>query len=155
MGGLIFAMFRQVTLTRVVPTLSRRVLTTSFRPYVVKFTRDHEWVDIQGNEATVGITDYAQQQLGEIVFSEVSAEVGSQVEAGEAFGEVESVKSSSELLSPLSGTISEINSLVVENPKILNQAPEGEGWIVKMENFDEENGDLMDEEAYKDYISTL
>ena len=84
----------------------------------------------------MGITDYAQQQLGEIVFSEVSAEVGSQVEAGEAFGEVESVKSSSELLSPLSGTISEINSLVVENPKILNQAPEGEGWIVKMENFD-------------------
>ena len=102
------------------------------------FTKDHEWVDIQGSQASVGITDYAQNQLGEIVYIELP-EVGSTTQAGESFGEVESVKSSAEIKSPISGTVSSVNEQIKETPSLINSGAEkpDKGWLIRLEDFSE------------------
>ena len=120
-----------------------------------KFTKDHEWVSLDGDIATVGITAYAQEQLGDVVFVEVP-ESGRQVAQGDDAAVVESVKAASEVYAPVSGEIVEGNEALNDNPALVNEAPDSEGWFFRMKltNSDELDG-LMDEAAYADYVKEL
>lgn len=121
----------------------------------VLFTKDHEWVRVEGNEAVIGITDYAQNALGDVVFVEVP-EAGRELESGDEAGVVESVKAASEVYSPLSGEVVEGNSALEDEPSLVNSDPMGDGWFFKMTIADErELEDLMDEDAYSDYCEGL
>lgn len=126
-------------------------------PNDLKYTEEHEWIKIEGNMATVGITDYAQGELGELVFVEVET-VGENIAMGEVFGTVEAVKTTSDLYMPVSGTITEFNPQLDENegddPTLINSDPYGAGWIVKIELSDlEELGALMDVAAYEALVA--
>ena len=115
----------------------------------VKYTEDHEWIRVEGAIGTVGITDHAQEQLGDVVFVELP-EVGSKVAKGDASGVVESVKAASEIYAPVSGEIVEINEALVDAPQTVNSDPTGAGWFYKIRLSDPgELGGLMDEDAYK------
>lgn len=119
------------------------------------FTDEHEWLDVTGDEATVGITDYAQSQLGDIVFVEVP-EAGKDVKKGEDAAVVESVKAASDVYAPLDGTITEGNAALGDDPSLVNTDPEGEGWFFKLTLADKSQLDgLMNEGAYKDFIASL
>jgi glycine cleavage system H protein len=121
----------------------------------VKFTEDHEWVSIDGDTATIGITAYAQEQLGDVVFVEVP-EVGKQVEQGGDAAVVESVKAASEIFAPLSGEVTEGNAVLEDEPSTINADAEGKGWIFKMTIADASQLDtLMDADAYKTYVAGL
>lgn len=100
-------------------------------PGNLRYTKDHEWVNLNGNIATVGITDFAQSELGDIVFVEVET-VGKSLGAGEVFGTVEAVKTVSDLFLPVAGTINELNSTLAASPELVNTDPYGEGWMIKM-----------------------
>ena len=116
------------------------------------YTQSHEWVRIEGDIGTLGITDYAQKQLGEIVYLELP-EVGHIYNADEEFGTVESVKAVSELFTPLSGEVTEINKTAVAEPGIVNDDPFGDGWLVRLKlSSDEEIGSLMSAEEYAEYV---
>ena len=118
----------------------------------LKYTKDHEWIQIEGNDALIGITDYAQSELGDIVFVEIET-IGDDLEKEEIFGSVEAVKTVSDLFIPLSGKIIEINEALEDNPELVNNDPYGEGWIIKMEIKDlSEIEDLLDADSYKDLI---
>jgi glycine cleavage system H protein len=119
------------------------------------FTKDHEWIRVEGQVATVGITEYAQGQLGDIVFVEVPA-AGKQLKAGGEAAVVESVKAASEVYAPVSGTVKEGNGALPDAPETVNQDPQGKGWFFKMElaNPKELDG-LMNEAAYKKYLEEL
>ena len=120
-----------------------------------RYTKDHEWVRLDGEIATVGITDHAQQQLGELVFVELP-ELEREVAAGEACAVVESVKAASDVYSPLAGRIAEINETIVEGPDIVNNDAEGEGWFFRLELDDVESfEELMDQDAYDEFLETL
>ena len=120
-----------------------------------RFTKDHEWVRLDGDIATVGITDHAQEQLGELVFIELP-ELERDVTAGEACAVVESVKAASDVYAPLTGRIAEINETIVEDPAIVNSDAEGEGWFFRMELDDTATfEELMDQDAYDEYLETL
>lgn len=101
-------------------------------PENLKYTKDHEWVAIDGNTATIGITHYAQHELGDIVYVDINS-VGKKLAAEEIFGTVEAVKTVSDLFLPVSGTITEVNPALEANPELVNSDPYGEGWMVKME----------------------
>jgi len=119
------------------------------------FTDEHEWIDVDGDEATVGITDYAQGQLGDIVFVELPEE-GKLLAQGDDAAVVESVKAASDVYAPISGTISEGNSVLEEDPSLVNSDPEGDGWFFKMTLADKSELDaLMDEAAYKNFVAGL
>ena len=119
------------------------------------FTEDHEWVRVEGDTATIGITQYAAEQLGDVVFVELPA-VGKQVAKGTEAAVVESVKAAGEINAPVSGTVSEVNGALEGAPETVNEAPEGDGWIIKMTIPDRgELESLMDEAAYKAFIATL
>ncbi|MEQ9144125.1 MAG: glycine cleavage system protein GcvH [Parvibaculaceae bacterium] len=121
----------------------------------LKFTEDHEWVSIDGDIATVGITDYAQGQLGDVVFVELP-EVGRDVSKGDEAAVVESVKAASEVYAPLGGEIVEVNSALDEAPATVNEDAMGAGWFVKMKLSDASELDgLMDEAAYKSFVEGL
>lgn len=122
-------------------------------PAELKYTKTHEWVKVEGGVGTVGVSDFAQQELGDIVFVE-APEVGLTVNAGTQMGSVESVKAVSELNAPVSGNVSEVNTILAERPELLNKDCYGEGWIVKITLSDpsEVNG-LMDAAAYGKYIA--
>jgi len=121
-------------------------------PENLKYTTEHEWIRVQGNTAWVGITDFAQHELGEIVFVEVET-LGENIHAGEVFGTVEAVKTVSELFLPISGEILEFNKELENKPELLNDDPYGEGWMVKVELSNPAEIDaLMDAEAYKALI---
>jgi len=121
-------------------------------PEELHYTQSHEWVRIDGDVGTIGITDYAQKELGEIVYLEMP-EVGHVFNADEEFGTVESVKAVSELFTPLSGEIVEINKAAIAEPGIVNDDPFGDGWLIKMKlSTDEEVGKLMSAEAYSAYV---
>ena len=121
----------------------------------MKFTEDHEWVLVKGNEATVGITDYAQKQLGDIVFVE-GPKLGNAVESGDEAGVVESVKAASEIYTPISGTILIVNKALEDNPSLLNSAPETDGWIFKLTDINPEDlNNLMDLSSYETFLETL
>jgi glycine cleavage system H protein len=119
------------------------------------FTKDHEWIDVSGTSATVGITDYAQGQLGDVVFVELP-DVGRVVEAGKEAAVVESVKAASEVYAPVSGIVTEANGALADTPDLVNTAPEGEGWFFRLtlSNPAELEG-LMDEGAYKAFVDSL
>ena len=119
------------------------------------FTKEHEWVRVDGDTATVGISDHAQEQLGDIVFAEVP-ETGKRLSKGQEAAVVESVKAASDVYSPVSGEVLDGNSKVADDPSIVNSDPEGEGWFfkLKLDNPGELDG-LMDEAAYRDWVKTL
>jgi len=119
----------------------------------LKFTKDHEWVRIEGDVAVVGITDFAQQQLGDVVFVELP-DVGRALESGKDAAVVESVKAASEVYAPIDGTVTEVNPALVDDPSTVNTDPEGAGWFFKLKVSDPAQFDgLMDEAAYKTLIA--
>ena len=121
-------------------------------PEDLKYTREHEWARVEGERATVGITDYAQEALGDIVYVDLPA-AGTAVSAGERFGEVESTKSVSDIYSPVSGTIVERNDDLDKSPEIINSDPYGRGWLVVVQVGDPSELDgLMDAEAYSSLV---
>jgi glycine cleavage system H protein len=119
------------------------------------FTKDHEWIDVDGTAATVGITDYAQSQLGDIVFVEVPAS-GAKVTKGSDAAVVESVKAASDVYAPVSGTVTEGNAALEGEPALVNTAPEGDGWFFKLTLDDAGELDgLMDQAAYNSFVAGL
>ena len=126
-------------------------------PKDLKYTNDHEWVRIEGDFAIVGITDFAQKELGEIVFVEIDT-LGDEVSKDDVFGTVEAVKTTSDLMSPLSGEVVEFNPELDEdegdNPGMINKDPFGKGWVIKLKYSDAgEIDDLLDAEAYENLIA--
>jgi glycine cleavage system H protein len=121
-------------------------------PANLKYTKDHEWIKIEGDTATVGITDFAQKELGDIVYVEVDT-VGETMQIEEVFGTVEAVKTVSDLFLPLSGEIIEFNDQLESEPEIVNADPYNEGWMIKIKISDiSEIDQLMDHEAYKELV---
>ena len=121
----------------------------------MKFTKDHEWVDLQGDVALVGITAYAANALGDVVFVEVP-DVGKVIKKGDGFAVVESVKAASDVYAPVSGEVLDANTELSNSPDVVNAAPEGAGWIAKLKLSDPSELDaLMDRAAYEDYLATL
>jgi len=122
-------------------------------PDDLKYTKDHEWARNEGNRVRVGITDYAQNELGDIVFVEF-VEKGTMVAKGDSVGTVESVKAVSDIYAPLSGTIAEINDALEDSPELVNQDPYGKAWMVTIEVEDQSELDaLMDAQTYDDYVA--
>jgi len=120
-------------------------------PEDLLYGRSHEWVRSDGDAVVVGITDYAQDQLGEVVFVELP-EVGTGVDAGDELGTLESVKAVSEFLAPVAGEVLEINDRLEDEPNLVNQDPYGDGWLVKMSGSAETGDDLLDAEAYQEFL---
>lgn len=117
-------------------------------PTDLNYTADHEWIKLEGDVATVGVTDYAQSELGDIVFVEVETE-GEELDAEEVFGTIEAVKTVSDLFLPVAGEILEFNSALEDDPSLINNDPYGDGWIIKIKVGDTNDFDtLMDSEAY-------
>lgn len=121
-------------------------------PEGLKYTKEHEWVLVEDHTATVGITEYAQQELGDIVYVELP-EVGEKIVKDDPFGAVESVKAVSDIYAPISGTVLEINDALPESPETINEDPYGDGWMIKVEMSDkDELKDLMNAEEYEEYV---
>ena len=119
------------------------------------FTREHEWIRVEGDTATIGISNHAQEQLGDIVFAEVP-EAGRRLSKGEEAAVVESVKAASDVYAPVTGEVIEGNPAVTDDPSLINSDPEGEGWFFKLKLSDTSELDgLMDEAAYRDWVKTL
>ena len=118
-------------------------------PQELQYTRSHEWVRTEGDTATVGITDYAQDELGDIVFVELP-DVGATFDAGDSFGTVESVKAVSDLYAPIGGEVVEVNEALDDNPEKINEDPYGEGWIIRLRVSDE--GDLLSASEYEQFL---
>jgi glycine cleavage system H protein len=116
------------------------------------YTKDHEWISVQDNIGTIGITDYAQHELGDVVYVDLP-EVGDTFEANEPFGSVESVKAVSEVFCPVSGEIVEVNSKLEENPEIINQSPHDKAWMIKVRLTDpNELKELLSAQEYEEYL---
>lgn len=121
-------------------------------PQNLKYTKDHEWIRVEGDIATIGITDFAQSELGDIVYVEIETE-GETLEQEEVFGSVEAVKTVSDLFMPVSGEIIEFNSNLEANPELVNTDPYGDGWMIKVKVSDSNQiGELLDAEAYKSIV---
>jgi len=121
-------------------------------PEELKYTEEHEWVLVEEDVVTIGITDFAQEQLGDVVFVELP-EAGDEVEAGKSFGVVESVKAVSDIYAPVSGEIVEVNDELPEEPETINSSPYDDGWLIKIKLSDpSELDDLMDADAYQEFI---
>ncbi|HXN26784.1 MAG TPA: glycine cleavage system protein GcvH [Candidatus Acidoferrales bacterium] len=122
-------------------------------PADYRYTKDHEWIKVQGEVATIGITDYAQQELGDVVFVDVP-KVGAKLAPGKSFGSVESVKAVSEIYSPVSGEVTETNPLLTDTPEKINTDPHNTAWLIKLKLADpKEVAGLMDAAAYQAYIA--
>jgi glycine cleavage system H protein len=122
---------------------------------IMRYSKEHEWVKVDGDTATIGITRYAAEQLGDVVYVELP-ETGRKVKKGDGAAVVESVKAASDVYSPVSGEVTETNTALSDNPQTVNEAPEAGGWFMKLKlsNRSELDG-LLDEEGYRDYIDTL
>lgn len=121
-------------------------------PAELKYTKDHEWVKIEGNIATIGITDFAQGELGDIVFVDVDS-VDDELSAGDVFGSVEAVKTVSDLFLPISGTVAEFNADLEDQPELLNSDPYGKGWIIKLNIGDAaDTSELLSSEQYQESL---
>jgi glycine cleavage system H protein len=118
-----------------------------------RYSETHEWVAVEGGVATVGITDFAQSQLGDVVFLELPRK-GQKLTAGAAFGVIESVKAASDLYAPLQGTVVEVNERLAQNPELVNSDPLGEGWLIKVESEGGLPESLLDEAAYQRLAET-
>ena len=122
-------------------------------PSNLRYTKDHEWIKLDGNVATIGITDYAQKELGDIVYIEVET-IGKALKAGDVFGTVEAVKTVSDLFLPVDGTITELNAALANSPESVNSDPYGEGWMVKMTvNNPADVEALMDSTTYETQVA--
>jgi len=122
-------------------------------PAGLKYSKEHEWVATEEEVATIGITDYAQEQLGEIVYVELPA-VGDKISKDDAFGVVESVKAVSDIYAPVSGTVVEVNQELPESPEMINEDPYGDGWLVKVKVSDtSELDDLLDNDEYEEMVA--
>ena len=120
-----------------------------------RYTSDHEWIRIDGDVATIGISDYAQEQLGDVVYVELP-EIGKMLEKGAEAAVVESVKAASEILAPLAGEVIEVNAVLDNEPGTVNESPEGDGWFMKFRVTNADDlGSLMDADAYKAFLATL
>ena len=118
----------------------------------LKYTKDHEWIKVEGNVATIGITDYAQGELGDIVYVEIEA-LDEELQKEEIFGSVEAVKTVSDLFIPVSGKITHVNDSLEDNPELINEDPYNKGWIIKMEiQTPSELDELLDADSYQDLI---
>jgi len=118
----------------------------------LRYTQDHEWIRAEGGTATIGITDFAAKQLGDVVFVELP-EVGRTLAAGDSFGTVESVKAASEVFAPVAGEVAEVNEALASDPELVNQDPTGEGWFIKLKLADAGAVEgLMDQAAYDAFI---
>jgi len=121
-------------------------------PSELKYTKDHEWVKVEGSEALIGITDFAQRELGDIVYVDINS-VGSEVAKEEVFGTVEAVKTVSDLFMPVTGTVLEVNADLNDSPELVNSDPYGKGWMVKVSLADlAEVEDLLSAEAYQSLV---
>jgi glycine cleavage system H protein len=119
-----------------------------------RYAKSHEYVHLEGGVATIGITDYAQKELGDVVFVELP-QIGSQLEAGDELGSIESVKAVSELFTPMSGEVVEVNEALAEKPELVNTDPYGDGWMIRVRLSDpSELDDLMNAEEYEEYCET-
>jgi glycine cleavage system H protein len=119
-----------------------------------RYARSHEYVHVEGDTGTIGITDYAQKELGDVVFVELP-QVGSQLEMGDELGSIESVKAVSELFAPVGGEVVEVNEALAEKPELVNTDPYGDGWMVKIRLADASEADeLMNAEEYEEYVQT-
>jgi glycine cleavage system H protein len=122
-------------------------------PAELRYTKDHEWISIEGNIATIGITDFAQHELGDIVYVDINT-VGKELAAEEVFGTVEAVKTVSDLFLPLAGTVTEVNALLEKQPELVNTDPYGDGWMIKMTVTDPSSFEgLMTKDAYEALVS--
>lgn len=119
-------------------------------PAELKYTKDHEWIKVEGNEAFIGITAFAQRELGDIVYIDINT-LGTEVNEGDVFGTVEAVKTVSDLFMPLTGTVLEINDKLDANPELVNQDPYGDGWMVKI-SFTGTTDSLLGADEYKSLI---
>jgi glycine cleavage system H protein len=122
-------------------------------PAELQYTKSHEWIRIEGEEGVVGITDYAQDALGDVVYVELK-DVGEQLEAGQIFGAVESVKAASDLYMPVAGEIIEVNNQVIDQPELLNSDPYNAAWLIKI-RVSEGVGALMSGEAYEKHVDEI
>ena len=124
-------------------------------PEGLLYTRDHEWIKVEGNVITIGVTDYGQKKLREVVYVELPT-IGQRVEEGEAIATLESVKASAEVYTPASGKVIEVNSKLVDSPELVNDDPYGDGWIAKIELEEErEFEDLMEPDEYRKYLEDI
>ncbi len=122
-------------------------------PENLKYTKDHEWIKVNGDEAVIGITDFAQGELGDVVFVEIETE-GETLGKGDVFGTIEAVKTVSDMFIPVSGEVAEANPKIEDNPEIVNKDPYGDGWLIKVKMSDTSELDsLLDAETYKAHIS--
>jgi len=122
-------------------------------PVELKYAKEHEWVRVEGDTAVIGVSEFAQEQLGEVVYVDMPSQ-GDSVSAGETFGEIESVKSVSELYSPVSGEIVAVNEALSDTPEVVNSSPLGEGWMIKVRMSDPaELDELMSAEEYEAFVS--
>lgn len=117
-----------------------------------RYSPTHEWIEVDGGVATIGITDFAQAQLGDVVFLELPR-VGRQLAAGESFGVIESVKAASDLYTPVTGTVIEVNTALANEPELVNRDPQGAGWLLKLEAASVPDG-LLDEAAYEALVKS-
>ena len=121
-------------------------------PKELKYTEEHEWIRIDGNTATIGITDFAQGELGDIVYIDIDS-IGNELDGNEIFGTVEAVKTVSDLFMPIKGKVLEINSDIESTPEIVNEDPYGKGWIIKIEIHEEQDiSNLLSDEEYRNMI---
>ena len=122
-------------------------------PESYKYTKDHEYINVTDGTGTIGVTDYAQSELGDIIYLDVTASVGADVKIGDSLGSIEAVKTVSDVFSPVSGKLVEINTTINENPSLINEDPIGKGWLVKIELSNKsELDELLDAAAYKTLI---
>lgn len=117
-----------------------------------KYVKSHEWAQIEGSTVTVGISDFAQSELGDVVFVDITASPGDELDAGEVFGTIEAVKTVSDLYMPMAGTITEVNESLADAPDAINNDPYGEGWLVRFEAENPDGADLMDGAAYGEMV---
>ncbi len=121
-------------------------------PENLQYTKDHEWIELKDGIATIGITDFAQGELGDIIFIEFP-DIDLQVKAGDSIGTIEAVKTVADIFTPLDGTVIEVNSELEDNPELTNTDPYGSGWMIKLKNVSEGDVELLTAAAYKEIIS--
>ena len=121
-------------------------------PAELKYVKSHEWARIDGNTVTIGITDFAQSELGDVVFVDITANEGDELSTGDVFGTIEAVKTVSDLYMPINGKIVAMNDALADAPETINNDPYGDGWLIKIESTDLDSPELMDSAAYSDMV---
>jgi glycine cleavage system H protein len=124
-------------------------------PADLKYTKNDEWVRVEGDSCVIGVTDYAQDALSDVVYAEVSPGVGDSISKGDSFGTIESVKAAADVYTPMSGTVTAVNDLLDETPEVINSDPYGNAWMIRLEMSNSAELDsLMDSSAYQAYVET-